>query len=249
MDRQFEVSRGPYRYARLRRTGQRQHTARKSGISVENRPRLGAYAEATQVFGLFGDDYDSGANGNTHLPAESDPPSKEISSLWLAYANADVQARIGRQYVNLDNQRFFTSGLWRQNPQSFDALATLWHATESTTLRYLYLDASLAWLLSSRWNIEVDYAATASPNRKAGCGRCWNIATARSVAAEPSTRTMRHWPAVDATAGALPSVSAGDQPPPRARISPTLACNSRSRRPSSVRCACSASVCDVTTSR
>jgi len=99
-----------------------------------------AYAEGTQVLGLFGDDYNSGANGNTHLPAESDPPSKEISSLWLQYANTSAQARIGRQYVNLDNQRFFTAGLWRQNPQSFDALSTLWRATESTTLRYLYLD-------------------------------------------------------------------------------------------------------------
>lgn len=98
------------------------------------------YAEGTRVFELFGGKYNSGSNGNSHLPVESDPPSKEISSLWLQYANAEAQARIGRQYVNLDNQRFFTSGLWRQNPQSFDALAAMWHATEGTTLRYLYLD-------------------------------------------------------------------------------------------------------------
>ncbi|HSE12358.1 MAG TPA: hypothetical protein VLB69_06975 [Rudaea sp.] len=99
-----------------------------------------AYAEGTRVFGLFGDDYNSGANGNSHLPSESDPPSKEISSFWLQYRGTAAQARLGRQYVNLDNQRFFTSGLWRQNPQSFDALSAAWHVTDATTLRYLYLD-------------------------------------------------------------------------------------------------------------
>lgn len=99
-----------------------------------------AYAEGTRVFGLFGNDYNSGANGNSHLPSESDPPSREISSFWLQYRAAAAQARLGRQYVNLDNQRFFTSGLWRQNPQSFDALSAVWRLTDATTLRYLYLD-------------------------------------------------------------------------------------------------------------
>jgi hypothetical protein len=102
-------------------------------------PRWSAYAEGTAVFSPFGDDYNNGANGKTGLPAESDPPSKEISGLWLDFHDTTVQGRLGRQYVNLDNQRFFTSGQWRQNPQSFDALAAAWQPWEGTGLRYFYL--------------------------------------------------------------------------------------------------------------
>lgn len=78
-------------------------------------------------------------NGRTDLPAEGDPPSSEISSAWLGFDNGALQARLGRQYVNLDNQRFFTSGMWRQNPQSFDALSLGWRLDSGTTLRYLHL--------------------------------------------------------------------------------------------------------------
>lgn len=99
-----------------------------------------AYVEGTDVESLFGGHYNSGANGRNNLPAEGDPPSSEISSAWVGYDSGDVIVRVGRQYVNLDNQRFFTSGLWRQNPQSFDALALAWRPHAGTTLRYLYLD-------------------------------------------------------------------------------------------------------------
>ncbi len=103
-------------------------------------PNWSAYAEGTRVYGLFGDDYNSGANGKNKLPSEGDPPSSEISGAWLQYNDGTASARVGRQYVNLDNQRFFTSGLWRQNPQSFDAVSTSWRFDTGTTLRYLYLD-------------------------------------------------------------------------------------------------------------
>ena len=103
-------------------------------------PGWSAYAEGTRVFGLFGDSYNTGANGKTALPSEGDPPSSEVSGAWLQYSDGTALARIGRQYVNLDNQRFFTSGMWRQNPQSFDAVSTSWRFDTGTTLRYLYLD-------------------------------------------------------------------------------------------------------------
>ncbi len=106
-------------------------------------PSWSAYAEGTRVVGLFGDNYNSGANGKTGLPAEGDPPSSEISSAWLGYDDGSLRGRVGRQYVNLDNQRFFTSGLWRQNPQSFDALNGAWTFASGTTLQYLHLDKAL----------------------------------------------------------------------------------------------------------
>lgn len=106
-------------------------------------PDWSLYAEGTRVVGLFGDRYNSGANGATDRPAEGDPTSSEISAAWLGYDDKMAHVRVGRQYVNLDNQRFFTSGLWRQNPQSFDALDASWRFDSGTTLRYLHLARAL----------------------------------------------------------------------------------------------------------
>lgn len=106
-------------------------------------PHWSAYAEGTRVSGLFDDNYNSGANGKSHLPAEGDPPSSEISAAWLGFDDGALKARLGRQYLNIDNQRFFTSGLWRQNPQSFDALNTSWALASGTTLQYVHLDKAL----------------------------------------------------------------------------------------------------------
>ncbi|MFT3791922.1 MAG: hypothetical protein QM741_12805 [Rudaea sp.] len=103
-------------------------------------PQWSAYAEGTRVSTLFGEQYNSGANGKTKLPSEGDPPSSEISSAWLAYDNGTASARLGRQYVSLDNDRFFTPGLWRQNPQSFDAVAGALKFDTGTTIKYYYLD-------------------------------------------------------------------------------------------------------------
>lgn len=102
-------------------------------------PNWSAYAEGTKVVSLFDGKYNSGANGETKYPSESDPPSTELSAAWIGYDNGTVDLRAGRQYVALDDQRFFTASLWRQNPQSFDAFSSALNFDTGTTLRYIYL--------------------------------------------------------------------------------------------------------------
>jgi hypothetical protein len=100
--------------------------------------------EGSDTVALFGSRYNDSANGKTQFPSESDPPSKQVSAAWVGYDDGIIAARVGRQYINLDNQRFFTSGLWRQTPQSFDALIASWKMDFSgTTLQYIYLDKAL----------------------------------------------------------------------------------------------------------
>lgn len=100
--------------------------------------------EGSDTVALFGSRYNDTANGKKQFPSESDPPSKQVSAAWVGYDDGTIAARLGRQYINLDNQRFFTSGLWRQTPQSFDALSTSYKIDSSgTTLQYIYLDKAL----------------------------------------------------------------------------------------------------------
>jgi hypothetical protein len=93
---------------------------------------------------LFGQHYNSTANGRTQYPVIADPEADEINEAWLGYRNAGFDATLGRQRVLLDNQRFFGNVGWRQNEQTFDALAAAYRLGEQgPTLRYHYLDRVL----------------------------------------------------------------------------------------------------------
>jgi hypothetical protein len=97
-------------------------------------PHLAAYAEGTKVWSLFGMQYNDTTGRRTPYPAEADPPSTELSSAWLGYDNGQAGVRVGRQYLNIDDRRFFSTNFWRQNPQSFDGVTTYLKLGSGTTL-------------------------------------------------------------------------------------------------------------------
>jgi hypothetical protein len=102
-------------------------------------PHLAAYAEGTSVASLFGRQYNDTTGRRTPYPAEADPRSTEVSSAWVGYNNGTVGVKVGRQYLNLDDRRFFSANPWRQNPQSFDGITTFVALDTGTTV-------SLDWI-------------------------------------------------------------------------------------------------------
>ena len=52
----------------------------------------------------------------------ADPMTVELNRLQLGYRSGAVSLTLGRQRINLDDQRFVGSVGWRQNEQTFDAL-------------------------------------------------------------------------------------------------------------------------------
>jgi hypothetical protein len=99
-------------------------------------------AEATQH--LFGEDFNSTANGQTQFPSVVDPDNTELNQAYIRYApGAKTQFTLGRQRVQWDNQRFFGNVGWRQNEQTFDALDFQHSFGNGTKLRYDYLDRAL----------------------------------------------------------------------------------------------------------
>ena len=99
-------------------------------------PHLAAYAEATRVWSLFGQQYNDTTGRRTPYPAEPDPPSTELSSAWLGYDDGRVGIRAGRQYLIVDDKRFFSDNAWRQNPQTFDGVSSYLKLASGTTLGY-----------------------------------------------------------------------------------------------------------------
>lgn len=97
--------------------------------------------EFEDVSAIGSQNYNSTTNGKSDYQIIPDPIGTEVNQVFLGYdgfEGADI--RLGRQEINLGNQRFVGAVGWRQNHQSFDAARVDWTASTGTTLNYAYLD-------------------------------------------------------------------------------------------------------------
>lgn len=84
--------------------------------------------------------YNSGADGRSTDPVIADPVGAELNQLWIGWHGERAKATVGRQRVQLDNQRWVGNSGWRQNEQTFDATALEWTPAAAITARYTWLD-------------------------------------------------------------------------------------------------------------
>ncbi len=91
------------------------------GMDLLESGMLSAYAEMTNVIG--NSRYNSWANGELNYEVVADPAQTRVTQAYLDAKAGETLFRLGRQTVNLDNQRFVGSVDWRQMPQTFDAIA------------------------------------------------------------------------------------------------------------------------------
>lgn len=102
----------------------------KTGIELENISNLGA------------ERYNNTYNGKTTYPVVADPSDTDINQLYISYAGAALPkstVTVGRQIINLDNQRFVGSVEWRQNNQTFDAATFSSQYIDHASLYYAYV--------------------------------------------------------------------------------------------------------------
>ncbi len=70
------------------------------------------------------DDYNSTRNGKTNRPIVADPKGTDLNQAGIRYTGfTDTGIMFGRQRINHANQRFIGGVGWRQNEQTYDALA------------------------------------------------------------------------------------------------------------------------------
>jgi len=71
-----------------------------------------------------GGDFNSLTNGKSDYAVVADPKLEDLNQVWFAYTGLENNTfKLGRQRVILDNARFVGNVGWRQNEQTFDALA------------------------------------------------------------------------------------------------------------------------------
>jgi hypothetical protein len=80
-----------------------------------------ALLEVDNISSIGGERYNSTVNGNGQYSVVADPTGTDINQAALMISPAaGSQFTLGRQRINLNNQRFIGSVGWRQNEQTFD---------------------------------------------------------------------------------------------------------------------------------
>lgn len=117
-----------YRYDNTDSTDPRKQVANASTLRL----RLGyltpifkglqGYAEFQGNQDIGVNSYNSTMNGKTQYETISDPQENELNQLWLSYNGIPhTEARLGRQVIQLDNDRFIGVAGWRQLERTYNA--------------------------------------------------------------------------------------------------------------------------------
>ncbi len=86
------------------------------------------------------DDYNDGLGSEPRYSTVTDPETTELDQAFVQYHNWGATARLGRQVINLDNQRFVGDVGWRQDRQTFDAFNLVYKPIDNLQLTYAYID-------------------------------------------------------------------------------------------------------------
>jgi hypothetical protein len=85
--------------------------------------------------------YNSTVNGKTAYPTVADAETYEVNRVQLTNTSlADTTITLGRQRINLDDQRFVGNVGWRQNEQTYDGLRVVNKSVKNLTVDVTYLD-------------------------------------------------------------------------------------------------------------
>jgi len=123
----------------LRSEGVRQHGIARKAEALTWRNRIGVQTGTfhglsalveVNVTSVFDQKYNSTLNGKTIFPTVLDPKDTEINRAQLTWTPVEnTILTVGRQRIQLDDQRFVGNAGWRQNEQTFDGVrfdTSLW---------------------------------------------------------------------------------------------------------------------------
>lgn len=89
----------------------------------------------------FQEDYNSTINGKTQFPVVGDTDTPELNRLQLVNtALPCTTVTVGRQRINLDDQRFIGNSGWRQNEQTYDSVRIVNQSVKKLTLDVAYVE-------------------------------------------------------------------------------------------------------------
>ena len=111
----------------------------KAGVKLGEWNGFSALVEGEAIARLGPEDYNDTVNGRTQFPVVADPTDVLLNQAYLRWRpDAAIETTVGRQAVNLDNQRWIGSVGWRQNDQTLDAARLTVKPVKGLAADYLY---------------------------------------------------------------------------------------------------------------
>ena len=111
----------------------------RAGLHGRYGPHWEALVEGEAIAGA-GRYEDGTGTPKVQWPSVIDPRGAELDQAWLRGRAGPVSITAGRQRLLFANQRWIGNSGWRQNEQTFDALAAEWQLRPALALRYAWLD-------------------------------------------------------------------------------------------------------------
>ena len=97
-----------------------------------------AGGEFDYVAAIGDKNYNDSINGKTAYPVVADPAGADLNQAFVMYQSGEQTLKIGRQRINLANERFVGGVGWRQNEQTFDAVRYQASLSAELKLDYSY---------------------------------------------------------------------------------------------------------------
>ncbi|ASK89281.1 alginate export family protein [Sphingorhabdus sp. SMR4y] len=112
----------------------------RAGLELASDIGLSFLVESEATLGIINDYNDTNiGNGVEPYSVVADPENIELNRIQLQFAKKDKGSlTVGRQRINIDDQRFVGSVGWRQNEQTFDAVSGSLTALKPLTLEATY---------------------------------------------------------------------------------------------------------------
>lgn len=97
-----------------------------------------AGGEFDYVAAIGDKNYNDSINGKTTYPLVADPAGADLNQAFVMYQSGEQTLKVGRQRINLANERFVGGVGWRQNEQTFDAVRYQASLSSELKLDYSY---------------------------------------------------------------------------------------------------------------
>jgi Alginate export len=119
----------------------------RAGVVVKKGP-IAILAEGEGTLAIV-ENYNSGLNGKPG-PIIADPQNIDLNRAQLQFTGLPkTSITVGRQRINLDDQRFVGGVAWRQNEQTYDAARIEWNG-----IKGIKADVSYAWGVRTIWGVD-----------------------------------------------------------------------------------------------
>ncbi|MCI2054465.1 MAG: alginate export family protein [Sphingobium sp.] len=111
----------------------------RAGVKTAEWQGFSALVEGEAIARIGAEHYNDTVNGRVSFPVVADRADVLLNQAWLRWKPVKaVEATVGRQAINLDNQRWLGSVGWRQNDQTLDAARVVVKPAPGFTAEYLH---------------------------------------------------------------------------------------------------------------